>query len=153
QVDRGGVENWRRGALRQLRVNTRKAPAFVLPPDAFTIRMKDFAFVLQRPGVLRGSPIRVINQGKVGHEISLLRLARGKSFADGLRAVHAYVAGKRTRLPGQPYEFLGLVAPGWVGYVPASLQPGRYLVLSFATDPKTGKSQTELGMTGRLTVY
>jgi hypothetical protein len=147
-----GVENWRRGAVSRFVVKGSYDDA--LPPSyGYTIRMREFSFQMDQPRrVSHESVIRIVNEGKQQHDVRLLRLAEGTTVAQGLRAVRAYLAGSRSEVPGEPVDLLGLVEPGWAGYVEAALKPGRYLVLCFAFDPKTGKRHTELGMTSTLTI-
>jgi hypothetical protein len=147
-----GIENWRRGAITRLLVRGRFDDA--LPPSyGYTIRMREFSFLMDQPRrVSHESVIRIVNEGKQEHDVRLLRLAEGTTVGQGLKAVRAYLAGSRSEVPGEPVDLLGLVEPGWTGYVEAALKPGRYLVLCFAFDPETGKRHTELGMTSTLTI-
>ncbi|MFM8552430.1 MAG: hypothetical protein ACKOCD_09035 [Nitrospiraceae bacterium] len=131
------------GMMRPLRVTAAPGPV-APPPDAdATITARDFAFSSDKP--LRAGPqtIRMRNVGSQAHEIVFVRLAPGATSQDFLDAF----------IPGSPNNQAGLhvggvtgLAPGQEGYFLVELQPGRYGLLCFLSDPVTRAPHFARGM-------
>lgn len=120
------------------------------PKADLEVEMLDFSFRL--PATLpAGEQVwRVVNRGAQPHEVSLVKLAPGKSF-DDLKAFfqHHPPAGPP---PFEDAGGIGAIAPGGSGWVKLNLQPGNYVALCFVPDPRQGVPHLAMGMMAPFTV-
>jgi hypothetical protein len=114
------------------------------PKYGSEVEAKDFAFTL--PTLKAGeTTIEFKNNGPSPHEMTLYKVAAGKTAADA----QTFLAG--TAPPAGPPPFSGAgggaaIAPGSSTFPTINLEPGTYIVTCFVPDPKTGKPHIALGM-------
>jgi outer membrane protein assembly factor BamE (lipoprotein component of BamABCDE complex) len=143
-----GLPHIDKGMLHFLTVSPTQAtqPA---PQASGNLVITDHSYVL--PSVLTrptASLVKVENQGTEPHEVSIVRLASGKSAQD-------VVAFFRSPSGAPPFEEEGgmaTLAPGTSGWMTVHLEPGNYVALSIIPDPKTGVAQLTQGLLASFTV-
>lgn len=119
-----------------------------LPEVAGEVKLMSFSFVLPQ-GIQAGEQVwKVTNEGDQWHEISLIKLAEGKSMTDVMHWMHA---------PDGPPPFTNAggmqgIDPGESAYLHLNLTPGDYAGLCHIPDPASGKAHLELGMVMPFTV-
>lgn len=144
-----------------VRADSASAPpgAAPLAPTA-TIHLSDYAFTPEAPLTPGQHRIRVVNDGAEPHDLSLLKLAEGKTVDD----VRAWLDPERARreVPAKPLEVpldnldgvgggVAAMAPGMEAYVEATLTPGEYVLACMVTAPD-GRSHIEHGMIRQISV-
>lgn len=135
-----GVSHLAKGMMRPFVVTGEQTTLEVPTPEG-TIELADFSFVL--PDGFDGSgTFAVTNPGMQPHEISLGRIADGKTFDDVL----AWFAGPAGPPPYTDAGGFAGIASGGTGYVDLDLDPGNYVAICFFPDPVSGKPHVELGM-------
>jgi hypothetical protein len=144
QDDPDEPSNAAKGMFRQLIVAG--TPSRALPPVATaTVHLVDFAFSL--PSLTAGRHLlRIINDGKEPHEIFVLRIPEGKTYAD-LMASFA-PGGERI---GTPMGGNGAISPGESNWWEIDLPAGNYAVLCFVPSPD-GTPHVVKGMAMPLTI-
>lgn len=135
-----------KGMITSFKVTPRSSGQARMPRADATVRMVDFGFIPAVPLTEGTRFIRVINDGPQPHELVLLRLAPGKTFAD-------VIAWGEKGPP--PFSAVG----GTVGMVPgeemlveATLVAGEYVMICFVPDRKDGKPHFAHGMAMPFTV-
>ncbi len=114
------------------------------------VTFKDFSFEL--PGAIKtGQQIwQVFNEGTQPHEISLIKLAEGKTLEDVMKFdgdPHAQGEAPHQNVGG----FQG-IDPGKTGWLHLDLEPGTYVAICHIPDAASGKPHSELGMVQTFTV-
>ena len=132
-------------------MQTEPTPSSEAAPKADVVmQLMDYAFGLDTPLTAGRHMIRVQNAGSEPHEVSVLKLADGKTVED----VQAWMQN-----PGQaPLEDIVSVAGGVTSFVPGAeiyfevdLTPGEYVLLCVVTAPD-GRSHMEHGMIQQIRV-
>lgn len=142
--DEDGAPHFARGMVRPITVTADPDQEEVREPKADgTIKLKDFAFDL--PAEIKpGRHVWLVeNEGPQPHELSLVRLATGKT-TDDLKTFFQLNNGARP-----PFEDVGGFEPiqaGGRGWVILDLTPGVYVAICFVPDPETGQAHADLGM-------
>lgn len=105
------------------------------------VTLKDFHFEL--PGPLKAGPalLKVTNQGPEPHELTLVKLAPGKSMQDVL----AFFEKPAGPPPFADAGGIGALASGMSGWVKLNLTAGDYVAVCFVPD-STGKPHFAMGM-------
>jgi len=119
------------------------------PPQAeAAVEMDDFSFVL--PSEIKTGPQvwQINNRGQQPHEISLIKLAEGKTMAD----VAAFMAAPNGPPPFSSAGGLQTIDPGESGWLHLNLTPGEYVAQCHIPEPTSGKPHTELGMVASFSV-
>lgn len=138
-----GTPHVAKGMISFFRVTGTAAQAGQLR-SAGTIVLKDFSFVLPQGFTGKGIYL-VVNEGAQPHEVTIVRLAPGKTMED----LEAFLA--QTGPPAGPPPIIpaggaqGLTG-GQVNYLHLNLAPGNYVALCFIPDPASGKPHVALGM-------
>ena len=140
-----------KGMSRRLVVTAAPAGALAAPePKAdVTITLTDYSFTTSTPLTAGTHTIRVENSGAQLHELTIERLAPGKTVAD----FRQWVAGAMRGTP--PVKPVGGVAgldTGKVGWVTITLAPGNYLLNCYVPDAIDGKPHFVHGMVEQITV-
>ncbi len=150
-----GIPHIAKGMVKALEVT---APPDEQPsePDAdVTVDLNDFAFVGAPATLSAGvTTFKVVNQGQEPHEMSLIRLNEGVSFAQLREAV---MTPPELAPPGPPpatdsggYQ---AITPGASGWVTVNLAQGEYALVCFVPSPANGfVPHVALGMISSLTV-
>ncbi|MEO7042173.1 MAG: hypothetical protein ABI035_07930 [Gemmatimonadaceae bacterium] len=144
----GGVPHFAKGMIMPVTVTAAPAgpPAAAPVPDE-TITLSDYAFELSTPLTAGAHVFEVKNIASQPHEVTVVKLAPGKTLKDVL----AYVDKGVGPPPG---SVLGGVSPFSVGptYFSADITPGNYALICFVADAKDGKPHFMHGMTKTITV-
>jgi uncharacterized cupredoxin-like copper-binding protein len=118
------------------------------PASDATVRMADFSFTMP-PVVKAGEQTwKIVNEGRQLHEISLHKLAEGKTPED----VVAFYSAPQS-IP--PFVYVGGfqgIDPGGAGWLHLNLEPGRYVALCPIPDLAGGTPHHMLGMVHSFTV-
>lgn len=119
------------------------------PEAVQEITLSDFAFTLPEGGLAEAGAYRVVNAGVQDHEMSIMRIADGKTLPDVFAFLQGGFQGE------QPLAFVGGaggVEPGGDSYIDLDLAPGEYVAMCFIPDPGSGKRHAELGMVTPFTI-
>jgi len=146
-----GTPHVAKGMSRRIVVTAAPAGAVTAPePKAdVTITLNDYGFTTSTPLTAGTHTIRVENSGPQLHELTIERLAPGKTVAD----FRQWVAGGMRGTP--PVESVGGFAgldKGKVGWVTITLTPGNYLLNCYVPDAKDGKPHFVHGMVQQIAV-
>jgi plastocyanin/DNA-binding beta-propeller fold protein YncE len=139
-----GVPHLAKGMIKSIDVVAHRPPSeWQEPKHTASVTLLDFAF--QMPAEIRaGQQIwKITNEGYQPHELTVIKLASGKTFQDVLSFFQ--VAEKSP----QPFEFAGgmqALSSAKTGWLSFNLAPGDYVALCFVPDPETNQSHVELGM-------
>jgi hypothetical protein len=119
------------------------------PAADVTVTLSDYAFRLSAPLTAGTHTIRVENTGPQLHELTIERLAPGKTLADWKTWV---AGGMRGTPPSQPSG--GLTGPdrGKVGWLTITLAPGNYLLNCYVPDVKDAKPHFMHGMVEEIVI-
>jgi len=130
------------------------------PEAGLVIRLMDFSFALDSTVRAGRHTIRVENTGAEPHDLSLMKLAPGKSVEDVRTWLNPERARRSDRVeqPAPSLESLGAlaggiaaIAPGMESFFEADLTPGEYALFCMVTAPD-GRSHIEHGMTRQFRV-
>jgi len=124
-----------KGMFAPIRVTPDANVAVAEPHAAFDIALRDYRIAMPN-GLHAGRHLfRVDNDGSVGHDLELFRLAPGADTADVMAWVKNPAVGSTRAHP-----IGGIVGedPGLHSYFSATLAPGDYMVLCWMPDDKTG---------------
>ncbi len=145
--DQDGIPHVAKGMIMPLQVSG-PASSVPAPQTDGTITLKDFAFGLPAQVAAGHHLWSVTNMGPQPHELSLLKLAPGKTFQD----VGRFMQKPSGAPPFQDAGGMGGLAAGKSGIVALDLTPGNYVALCFIPDPKSGKPHFMLGMVASFSV-
>ncbi|HJS43104.1 MAG TPA: hypothetical protein VJ755_06505, partial [Gemmatimonadales bacterium] len=143
-----GTEHVKKGMFRRLVVTS--PPSRAAEPKAdLTVTLSDFAFALSQPVTAGTHTIRVENTGPQLHELTVERLAPGKTLADWQRWIAGGMKGEPVSVPVG-----GFAGPdqGKVGWVTLTFTPGNYLFLCYVPDRTDGRPHFLHGMAQQITV-
>jgi len=125
------------------------AAAAFAPTPEIHLALKDFAFALSKPLTAGKHVIHVMNEGTQDHEAVFVKLAPGKHVTD----FGTYImTGMKGESPATAMDGMASMSKGRTAMFTANLTPGRYALICFAPDAKTGKAHMELGMTSEFEV-
>lgn len=131
------------GMMHSLRVTPSVNPV-TQPPDAdSTITAQEFSFSSSAPLRVGPQTVRMRNSGRQAHEIVFVQLASGATTQDFL---DAFVPGNPDNQAGRHIGGLTGLAPGQEGFFSVDLQPGRYGLICFLSDPVTRTPHFAHGM-------
>ncbi|TAJ09664.1 MAG: hypothetical protein EPO61_06295 [Nitrospirae bacterium] len=131
------------GMMRSLQVTASVQPA-TQPPDAdVTITARDFSFSSDTSLRVGTQTVRMRNSGRQAHEIVFVQLAPGATTQD---FVDSFVPGKPDNQAGRHIGGLTGLAPGQEAFFSVDLQPGRYGLICFLSDPVTRAPHFAYGM-------
>ena len=131
------------GMMRSLRVTPSVKPA-THPPDADgTITAQEFSFSSSAPLRVGTQTVRMRNVGRQAHEIVFVQLAPGATTQDFL---DSFVPGNPNNQAGRHIGGLTGLAPGQEAFFSVDLQPGRYGLICFLSDPVTRAPHFAHGM-------
>jgi hypothetical protein len=143
------VPHLAKGMIRPLTVTGSASAAASVPQAAVTVDMEDFHFTMPAEVKAGRQVWKVVNKGPQPHEISIARLADGKTL-DEAAAWFAKPEGP------PPFQLVGgmqgMNAGAPDAYINLDLQPGSYVAMCAIPDPATGKAHSDLGMVMPFTV-
>lgn len=136
-----GVPHLAKGMIGTFEVSGTQSAAAEPKADQ-TIKVRDFMFEMPVEFKAGVHTWQIVNDGPQPHEITLLRLAEGKTLED---------AGAWFAAPNgpPPYALVGgfqAFMPGATGWLTVDLKPGDYVALCAIPDSATGKPHMDLGM-------
>lgn len=147
--DANGVPHVAHGMVAPLSVIAESEVTAAPPQADAEVRLVNFSFILPEE-IQAGEQIwKVTNDGDQWHEISLIKLAEGKTATDALHWMHA---------PAGPPPFTNAggmqgLDPADSAYLHLNLTPGDYVGLCHIPDLASGKAHTELGMVMQFKVH
>jgi uncharacterized cupredoxin-like copper-binding protein len=125
------------------------ATAAAEPRSDLTVTLSDYAFTTSAPVTAGTHTIRIENTGPQVHELTVERLAPGKTLADWQRWAQGGMKGQPVSVPVG-----GFTGPdqGEVGWVTLRFTPGDYLFLCYVPDAKDGAPHLMHGMVKQVTI-
>lgn len=125
------------------------ATAAAEPTSDITVTLSDYTFTTSAPLTAGTHMIRVENAGPQLHELTIERLAPGKTLADWQTWVAGGMKGPPVSIPVG-----GFAGPdqGKVGWLTMTFTPGNYLFLCYVPDVKDGAPHLVHGMVQQVTV-
>jgi uncharacterized cupredoxin-like copper-binding protein len=125
------------------------ATAAAEPKSDITVTLSDYAFATSTPLTAGTHTIRVENSGPQLHELTIERLAPGKTLADWQQWAAGGMKGAPVSMPVG-----GFTGPdqGKVGWLTMTFAPGNYLFLCYVPDVKDGAPHLVHGMVKEITV-
>jgi hypothetical protein len=137
-----GLPHMAHGMMQPI-VVTGDAPATAADPASDAeIEMKDFAFTAPDKVAAGHHTWKVNNTGKQPHEMSLIKLAEGKTMAD----VMAFMQAPEGMPPFVEAGGLQAINPGATAWMDLDLTPGTYVAVCFVPDPASEAPHLALGM-------
>jgi len=125
------------------------APTFPEFYGNFHMAMFDYEFVVVQPMKKGRHTFYVINRGSQAHQASLIRLNRGASAHDVLKA---FTRDAPLSLPGKLIGGISGLEPGGDGTFTAEFTPGRYALICLFSDPTGHNSHAAKGMVMNFTI-
>jgi len=117
--------------------------AMAMPAGDITVTAKDYAFDVS-PAITAGThTIRLVNAGPQLHEITLVKMAPGKTMKD---AQTWMAAGMKGMPPFTSFGGIAGLSVGQVANFTATFTKGDYVMLCFVPDSKDGKPHLAHGM-------
>ena len=137
-----------KGMFRRL-VVTRAGARAAEPKSDVTVTLSDFAFATSSPLTAGTHTIRVENRGPQLNELTIERLAPGKTVADWQRWLASGRKGEPVSVPVG-----GFAGPdaGKVGWVTLTFTPGNYLFLCYVPDSQDGAPHFVHGMVKQIVI-
>lgn len=125
------------------------ATAAAEPKSDITVTLSDYTFTTSAPLTAGTHMIRVENAGPQLHELTIERLAPGKTVADWQNWAAGGMKGPPVSIPVG-----GFAGPdqGKVGWLTMTFTPGNYLFVCYVPDVKDGAPHVVHGMVQQVTV-
>ena len=144
--DATGTPHLMKGMTTSLEVTAATDGAQELPAAISVVTVRDYA--IEFPVGFEGKGmIELHNIGQEAHELTILQLAEGKTFAD----VAAWFGDPSSPRPFAEAGGIGAVAPGGYGWATMDLAPGNYVSLCFVPTAD-GTPHVMLGMAQEFSV-
>lgn len=148
--DQEGVPHFSNGEARPFVVRPAEgdaAPRAARPEATTVIRLLDYSFQVS-PSLAPGRHvIRVENVGTESHDVSVLKLATGRTMED----FQAWGEDPQGPMPASLAGGIAPIAPGLEAFFEAELTPGEYVLICFSTAPD-GRTHIEHGMIQQVRV-
>jgi len=137
----GKVAHLVMGMSHELIVRPTPVPPAALPASDAQIWLTSYSFRLT-PGLRAGKQtIRVENLTREPHEVDIVRIAEGHSYADVLTWLE-----KKGPPPFEPAGGTMALSRGEVSFVTMDFKPGEYVLICFVPDSKDGRPHAAHGM-------
>jgi len=145
-----GSPHYMKGMYSKLEVSGPSSRA-VVPRGDVQITLSDYDYALSSAPVTGIQTWRIENKGPQAHEVTLVKLNRGKTALDVL---NWYEDGQRTEAPGRMMGGTSSIAPGRAVTSRFDLGPGEYALLCFTPEHLngTGKPHADMGMMKTISV-
>jgi hypothetical protein len=138
------VPHLAKGMVRPFRVTAAPpGPAAAFPAAAGTVVAKDFTFDMPATIPAGRTTLRVVNEGPQPHEMTVVRIASGRTVADVSQFFAAPPAGP------PPFTSAGGMqglSKDFSGFATLELQAGEYAAFCLIPDPASGRPHVALGM-------
>lgn len=128
-------------------------PSEVKVPTAdVEVTMFDFGYTM--PSTITAGPHvwKITNDGPEPHEMNVMKLADGVSFADVKQKLEDGGSAAEPSISGTLLGGAQGLQKGLVSYINYDLDPGTYILFCNIPDPKTGTPHVSLGMLASFTV-
>ena len=146
-----GTPHFAKGMVAPLTVADSGAPVVDLPAADTSISAGEFAFIDAPPSTAGRHVFRFENKGQQDHEVVLVELDPGMTAIDFVKSFDP--AAPPGPPPGRPMGGVTGASPGARAMFEADLEAGaRYAYICFVSDPESGKTHAELGMTREFSV-
>lgn len=119
-----------------------QAVATTAPKADGQVRLLDFSFGLPQTIKAGQQTWEIKNDGKQPHEMTLIKLATGKTMAD----VAAFMAHPAGAPPFADVGGMQGIMPGDTAWLDLNLEPGNYVALCHIPDMASGEEHMHLGM-------
>ena len=115
------------------------------------VTLSDYEYAITPAPTVGIQTWRIENLGPQSHEITLVKLDRGKTALDVVKWMED---GRRTEAPGRMVGGTSSIAPGRAVTSRMDLSPGEYALLCFTPDhlKGTGKPHADMGMMKTISV-
>jgi hypothetical protein len=143
-----GVPHMAKGMATELEVTGTVAADLVEPSADLMITLVDYGYQVTTPISPGTHTVRVDNAGPQVHELTVLRLASGKSV-DDLMGWLETMAGPP---PAQALGGVTSIDVGQHAYFTATFEPGDYVLLCFVPDSGDGQPHVAHGMVKLITI-
>lgn len=140
-----GVPHAMKGMTRSLVVKPSTAPAAAEPTPTTTLTLSDYKFTFSQPLKAGENVIRVENSADQPHEVTIFKLAPGKTLKD-FQAWLPTSAKMTAPPPGMPSGGVVGLVKGEHSFFTANLDAGEYVLVCFFGDSKDGKPHWVHGM-------
>ena len=143
-----GVLHVSRGMIRSMRETGKPATVDEPTPDVNMV-LDDYSFTLSKPLTAGRRVIRIENRAEQSHEAVIARLLPGRTMAEAVAWMNGGQSGS------SPVVALGGASGLGKGrhmYITTDLEPGRYVLLCFIPDVKSGKPHSDHGMVKEIVV-
>lgn len=147
--DQKGVPHVALGMAKPLTVTPSARTASIQPAADLTVTVSDFSFALSQPVTAGPHILQVLNAGGQPHEVVVVRLDPGATAKDFGSAFEPGASGPP---PGRPVGGIVGLERGGSGFFTGNFEPGRYGLICFFPDNKTGAPHFTKGMTLDFTV-
>lgn len=142
-----GKPHLAKGMVRALTVTASTVPIRAPVPDV-TVTLTDYKFEPSIPLIAGHHVIKVVNAGTQWHEMTIVRLAPGKTVKDFAKWGEKLVGPP----PGTPLNGASSLSVGESNFVEVDLTPGEYGFLCFLPDVKDHKPHLAHGMMQQFSV-
>lgn len=142
------VPHFVKGMSRSLIVTKSRKAAGSLPRGSNFVSLVDYNFKFEKPLVAGPQRLTVSTDAEQPHELTIIKLAPGKSAQDVLNWIEKMQGAPPGNLAG---GVAGLVKGKTVS-VPLNLEAGNYILICFVPDAKDGKPHFMHGMIQQVTV-
>ena len=137
-----------KGMMKELTVSA-GTTTMAEPKGDVDVRLTDYAFTFSTPLTRGKHMVRVTNDAAQPHELTLFKLAPGKTAAD---VGHWAESGMKGPPPGMPIGGVTGLSTGRSSTFTVKLAAGHYGLVCFLPDAKDGKPHLAHGMTQDVTV-
>jgi len=137
-----GVPHLAKGMVAPLTVTPAEKVAGAAPKADGQVRLLDFSFRLPQTIKAGQQTWEIKNDGKQPHEMTLIKLAEGKTMAD----VAAFMAQPAGAPPFADVGGMQGIMPGATAWLDLNLEPGSYVALCHIPDMASGEEHMHLGM-------
>ena len=141
--DSKGVPHVALGMVKPLTIMPTKHPVTQQPATDLTITLSDFAFALSQPITAGRHTVHVTNTGAQPHEVVLVKLDDGKTVKD---FGAAFAPGASGPPPGRAMGGVVGIEQGASAFFTGQFEPGRYGLICFFPDGKSGAPHFAKGM-------
>jgi uncharacterized cupredoxin-like copper-binding protein len=148
------VPHYAKGMVKAFTVSA-PAQAQAQPPEAKqTVNMTEYNFTGVDSLPAGKTTLQVRNTGAQPHELTVLKLEKGKTIDDLVKLLSSPGAAPAGPLPFEDAGGYGAVAPNSTGWVDLNLEAGNnYVFLCFVPDPAKGSApHAALGMIKQISV-
>jgi uncharacterized cupredoxin-like copper-binding protein len=145
-----GVVHVMKGMVQRLRVTARRAAESAEPTATTNLVLDDYSFTFSKPMAAGRQIVRVENRAATqSHEVVIAKLLPGRTLLNAVAWLNGGQGGP------SPVEAIGGASGLGTGrhmYLTLDLQPGKYVLLCFIPDVKTGKPHSDHGMAKEIAI-